>query len=209
MMLPWLGLLGLVVAAAVILLGSRGVESAGDPGDDSPEAGFARDMSTHHRQAVEMAFLILERSDDPAVKLLATDIITTQQHQVGQMYAWLALWGLPQAGLEPPMAWTGHPSDAPMPGMASQEELRHLASLRGVEADREFLRLMIIHHQGGAPMAEAIVERSDNQVVTRLARAIVNSQTAEIETMEAMLAAKGGAPVAAATPAPAHDVHGG
>jgi uncharacterized protein (DUF305 family) len=177
--------------------------AAAAPGDDSAEAGFARDMATHHAQAVEMAFIILERGEDSAVRLLATDILATQQHQIGQMYAWLELWGLPQASLAPAMAWMGHPTDAPMPGMASRGELRHLASLPGPDADREFLRLMIRHHQGGAPMAQAILNRSDEPVVTRLAQAIVSSQTAEVRTMEAMLATLGGSP--AASPEVEHD----
>lgn len=191
------------VAALLWTTNARSAAGAGAPADDSPEAGFARDMSTHHRQAVEMAFLILDRSDDPKVKLLATDILSTQQHQVGQMFAWLDLWGLPQAGFAAPMAWMDHSTDAPMPGMASQNELRNLAALSGVEADREFLRLMIRHHQGGAPMAEALLERSDDDIVTRLARAIVASQTAEIETMVTMLAERGGTPLP--PPVIAHD----
>ncbi len=189
-----------LVAALAILVGAllggvgvaRALPGAATPGDDSAEAGFARDMSTHHRQAVEMAFLILDRTDDPAIRLLATDIITTQQHQIGQMYAWLALWDVPQAGFEEPMAWMGHPAGDRMPGLASPEALRRLADLRGVEAVREFLRLMIEHHRGGVPMAEAVIDRSDQEVVTRLAHAIIDTQSAEIETMEAMLAAKGG-----------------
>lgn len=197
---------GLVVLAA-LLGGIRtlvALPTAAAPADDSAEAGFARDMSIHHRQAVEMAFLILESSDDADLRLLARDILATQQHQVGQMYAWLALWGLPQAGFTEPMAWMGHPAGERMPGMATDEELRHLAALRGPAADQEFLRLMIRHHEGGAPMAQAIIDRSDDEVVTRLAQAIVASQSAEVRTMEAMLAEQGGAP--AATPAAEHEV---
>lgn len=202
---PLVAALGVVMVVVAALVGGARVAGAlpgaAAPADDSAEAGFARDMATHHRQAVEMAFLILERSDDPDMHLLATDIITTQQHQIGQMYAWLALWGLPQAGVDEPMAWMGHPAGERMPGMATDAELRHLAGLRGVAADQEFLRLMIRHHQGGAPMAQAIIDRSDQEVVTRLAQAIVTSQSAEVRTMEAMLTAKGGPPAAAAPPA--------
>ena len=52
----------LVVAAllAGLLLGVGGgmlIPRLGTPGDDSAEAGFLRDMSTHHAQAVEMSMI--------------------------------------------------------------------------------------------------------------------------------------------------------
>jgi len=180
-------------------IGPFQVVAASSPDDESIEAGFARDMSIHHAQAVEMSFIILERGTDSAVRLLATDILSTQQHQIGQMYAWLDLWDLPQASFSPAMAWMGHPVDGPMPGMATRDEVHHLASLSGLDADREFLRLVIRHHQGGAPMADAALAGTDEPHVTRLASAIGTFQTAEVRTMEAMLAALGGASLATPT----------
>ena len=162
------------------------------PADGSAEAGFARDMSAHHLQAVQMAFSILDRSQDPLVRGLASDIIQTQDHQIGQMVAWLDLWGLPATGEEAPMAWMGHPSAGRMPGMATPQEMARLDQLSGEAADREFLRLMIRHHQGGVPMAQAILERSRNAVVTRLARSVIESQQAEVRAMEGLLEQKGG-----------------
>ena len=52
-----------MLAAAIILflivrLGDSGTSAHGD---DSPEAGFARDMKTHHAQAVEMATIVRDR----------------------------------------------------------------------------------------------------------------------------------------------------
>ena len=89
------------------------------PGDDSAEAGFARDMIVHHGQAVQMAEIIRDRTESDAVRLLASDVSLTQQGQVGIMQGWLGVWGLPVTGSQPAMAWMGHPTDGPMPGMAT------------------------------------------------------------------------------------------
>jgi uncharacterized protein (DUF305 family) len=178
------------------------------PGDGSAEAGFARDMTTHHEQAVEMAELIRDRTDDPVLRTLAKDIALTQQGQIGQMMGWLDVWELLPTGEDPPMAWMGHPAGERMPGMATREELAHLAELSGEEADREFLRLMIRHHEGGVPMAQAILERSDNDVVERLARSIIESQTAEVETMTAMLERKEAEPAMSADGSESHEHEG-
>jgi uncharacterized protein (DUF305 family) len=75
------------------------------PGEASVEAGFARDMSVHHAQAVAMAEAIRDRTTDPELKLLATDIALGQQGQIGRMSGWLDEWGLNQTSTATPMAW--------------------------------------------------------------------------------------------------------
>lgn len=165
--------------------------------DTGADAGFSRDMQTHHRQAVEMAFIIRDRTDDAAVRTLAYDIATSQQQQAGQMYGWLVQWGLPQTAPRGPMAWAddGDTSQrsadgmpAMMPGMATDQQLDELRTARGVEAERIFLRLMIDHHRGGVAMAEAALADAKTPEVRTLAGAIDRAQTTEIELMTSMLA---------------------
>jgi len=165
------------------------------PGDDSAEAGFARDMIVHHSQAVEMAEMVRDKTDDEAIQTLATDIALTQQGQIGQMQGWLEVWGLPQTGTEPAMTWMGHEGhEGLMPGMATREELNRLRDAQPEEAKEIFLRLMIEHHRAALPMAEAVLERTDRPAVENLAGAIAASQTGEIRVMEDMLREMGSAP---------------
>lgn len=201
-----------VLAAAVFLLGRATAPTAVTPSTTSAEAGFARDMQTHHLQAVQLSALVRERSDDAAIRLLAFDIATTQQQQAGQMYGWLTVWGLPQASPEPEMTWMTRPTlegvaghdhgssgagpDAahvpgePMPGFATAEQLDELRAADGVEAERIFLELMIEHHVGGVDMAEAVLDRSEHRVVTGFATAMIKAQLSEIVYMEGLLAAR-------------------
>lgn len=179
-------------------------EAAPTPSSTSAEAGFARDMQAHHNQAVEMAILIRDRSDDDELRLLALDIITAQSQQAGQMYAWLTAWNLPQTSSDPPMAWMSQPTldgsmtgmdhgggamaSTEMPGMASSEDVQRLRDADGVEAERIFLELMIAHHRGGMDMAEALLARSDNALIAPLAQSIVMLQQNEIDYMTKLLA---------------------
>jgi uncharacterized protein (DUF305 family) len=200
-----------VIAVGLVLLGGGlavvfgvGQDRANVyPTADSVDAGFSRDMATHHLQGVEMANVALERSEDPEVRQLAFDISSTQTNQVGQMQGWLALWGVPPSGGEQ-MAWmadgghAGHAmTDGLMPGMATEQELAELRGLSGNAFDVQFLRLMIRHHQGGREMAEYAAAHADEPVVANLARTIAETQTAETTTMTAMLAARGGTPLPA------------
>lgn len=199
-----------VIAVGLVLLGgglavALGIGRTDTPGADSVAAGFARDMSRHHLQGVEMANMVADRSEDPEVRQIAFDISATQTNQAGRMQGWLSLWGVPQSGGDT-MAWMtegadhGHDMTADgglMPGMATEEELANLRDLRGTAFDVEFLRLMIRHHQGGLEMAEYAAEHSGVPAVSDLAQAIARAQTAETRTMAAMLTARGGTPLPA------------
>jgi uncharacterized protein (DUF305 family) len=156
------------------------------PGDSSAEPGFARDMSVHHAQAVEMAEIVRFKTESADIRTLATDIALTQQAQIGQMQGWLDVWGLPATGTEPAMSWMGHPTEGRMPGMATPEEINRLEDAPPAEADRQFLYLMIRHHRGAIPMAEAVLERTDRPEVRQLAKAIAASQRQEIRLMDEM-----------------------
>lgn len=176
------------------------------PADTSADAGFARDMVAHHEQAVNMSFIIRENSEDEDIRRLAFDIINTQSVQIGMMSGWLDLWNLPQTSTAVPLAWAGdgmkmdHSSMSDMdssdtagtmmPGMATPEQIEHLKTLRGNEADEQYLKLMIAHHQGGIMMAEAGLKLAKEPDVKRLAQTIVNGQQAEIDAMRQMLAEK-------------------
>lgn len=166
------------------------------PGTNSAEAGFARDMKTHHAQAVEMASIVRDRlsGSETPLHFFLTDMIQTQINQMGQMEAWLNIWGVPQGSADPPMAWMGHEVTGRMPGMASNEEIAELRTLPENEMVVRFMELMIVHHQSAVDMSNAIIERSDNEVVLRVAEAIVRTQQAEIDRMNLFIEEYGGTP---------------
>ena len=178
-------------AGVIVYVISQGTGMAA-PADDSAEAGFARDMKTHHAQAVEMAMIVRDRTTDNDLRSFLTDMILTQQNQVGQFEGWLGVWELPLGTAAKPMAWMGHEVDGLMPGMATQAEIDALRTLPHDEMVREFIRLMIAHHQSGVEMAQGVIDRSENEVVVRLAESIVATQSAEIELLNGILARYGG-----------------
>jgi uncharacterized protein (DUF305 family) len=161
------------------------------PAIDSVDAGFARDMSIHHEQAVQMATLIMDRTDDQAIKSLAYDILTTQQGQIGIMSGWLDVWDLPWTSAGPRMTWMGMSVDGLMPGMATPEQLASLREAHGPAADVIFLELMIPHHRAGVEMAQYALDHAGAAPVRSLAQGIVDAQALEIEYMQELLAAKG------------------
>ncbi|MFJ8841277.1 DUF305 domain-containing protein [Streptomyces cyaneofuscatus] len=205
--------LALVLAGVAAFASARGEGESGVPAADSADAGFARDMAVHHQQAVEMSFIVRDRTDDEDVRRLAYDIANTQANQRGMLLGWLDLWELPKLAPDGagPMAWMegmeggeghgehggGHGSSGGgglMPGMATKDELKRLGGLRGEQAEVFFLQLMTDHHKGGVSMAEACASLCAVPVEKRLARGMVEGQQSELGLMRDMLAARGAKP---------------
>ncbi|MGW3567927.1 DUF305 domain-containing protein [Streptomyces sp. NPDC000941] len=213
-----LALLTLVTVGVLWLTADRSDGSTGPstPTKASAEAGFARDMSVHHQQAVEMSFIVRDDTDDEDVRRLAYDIINTQANQRGMMLGWLDLWGLSVTSEDPPMTWMKESMDhgsmdsmdsmgpdggykphdgSLMPGMATNTQLDQLRKAKGRAAEVMFLRLMIAHHKGGIDMAKGAVELVKDPTVKLLAQGMVDSQQSEIQLMNDMLKKRGADPV--------------
>lgn len=222
-----------VAAAAVVLAllfaGAATVASARGDGDGqhtsapavripasgSADAGFARDMAVHHQQAVEMSFIVRDRTDDEDVRRLAYDIANTQANQRGMLLGWLDLWELPKAAVgQEPMAWmaagqhAGHDmagmpgmdggyaahDGSLMPGMATRTELGQLRRVSGRQAEILYLQLMTDHHRGGVDMARGCADLCTVKAEKRLARGMVEGQQSELRAMAGMLTERGAAP---------------
>src|SRR5690242_11299902 len=131
---------GVRVAAIVVVAALVGAIAAlvpaprwTTPRGDSADAAFGRRTAPHPAPAAGLSFVIRDKSDDPALRALAYDIIVTQSAQRGVFMGWLQEWGLPQASARSRMAWMpGHEHMPPaggaplMHGMASDDELRRL-----------------------------------------------------------------------------------
>ncbi|MFU8870892.1 DUF305 domain-containing protein [Micromonospora sp. SL4-19] len=195
-------LAGATVAAAFALAACGGTDHSTAPGghgtgaagSGSPSAGasfgdadvmFAQMMIPHHQQAVEMAGLADGRAADPEVKKLAAQIRAAQAPEIATMTGWLAAWGRPA-----PSATAGHGRpgmDHGMPGMMSDADLAKLEAFTGVDFDRQFLTMMIAHHEGAITMAKDELARGVNPEARALAQRIVDAQQAEIDAMKKLL----------------------
>ncbi|MFB6817058.1 DUF305 domain-containing protein [Streptomyces sp. NPDC056347] len=176
--------------------GTPAPSAAASPADSSVDVGFARDMSIHHQQAVEMSFIVRDRTSDEAVRRLAYDIINTQANQRGMMLGWLELWGRAKSSSAPPMRWMGHTFEprgdgSLMPGMATDTELDALRAAKGRAAEVMYLKLMTTHHRAGAEMAQAAANSADTEAIRGLAAGMVRGQESEIALMADMLKERG------------------
>ena len=201
---PWA-----VVAATLAALGLilwfvvPGDEDTSEvPTAASADAGFARDMAVHHQQAVEMSFIVRDRTDDEDVRRLAYDIAQTQANQRGMLLGWLDLWDLPKSSTDGYMAWMkgdahmGHQVEdgSLMPGMATNSEIDQLRKAGDKQAEILYLQLLTDHHMGGVTMARACAEQCTVPQEQKLAQGMVEAQQSEMQLMADMLKERGSAP---------------
>jgi uncharacterized protein (DUF305 family) len=206
-MFPFLGTRnGRIIAgalAAVFLLaigfGAGLLTRPGTPGDDSAEAGFARDMSTHHAQAVEMGMIAFQKASLPDVRTLGGDIALNQKGQIGVMSTWLKDWGLDVNTTRAPMSWMPNGQaelvNNLMPGMATREEVAKLNSATGKQVDILFCQYMLRHHLGGIHMVDDVLAQHPRPEVAELAQTMKQNQTAEVSVLRTLLTQLGAQPL--------------
>jgi uncharacterized protein (DUF305 family) len=194
---------GMVLGAVILLLvgffAGALSRTSGTPGENSPEAGFARDMSEHHAQAVEMGMIAYQRATSRDVRTLGGDIAITQQGQIGVMNTWLKDWDLGPTGSRPPMAWMPDGQRALngnlMPGMATATEMAKLRAAKGKNVDILFCQYMLRHHLGGIHMVQGLLSETSNPDVRYLATTMLNGQTNEVAVLRNLLSTLGAKPL--------------
>ena len=140
-------------------------------------------MIAHHAQAIYMSRMAAARQANPRVLKFANKIDQSQQAEIRLMQDWLIA---NKQSAPDTSAWR----TMQMPGMLTAEQLKTLDAAKGTEFDRQFLMLMIQHHQGALKMVADLLAAplaAQDADVSVFANDVVTVQTAEIDTMEQML----------------------
>ena len=156
------------------------------------DIGFSQSMSVHHQQAIWMSQFLLD-GRPTRLTALAQAIAYSQLEELGEMQGWLRLWKRPLLTAASSMDWMLLGAEAPdkaltqylldcrrspagMIGLATHDQINRLRQLSGVDRDREFLSLMLAHHEGAVPMAQFAVDHASLPAVRELAGRIVLDQ---------------------------------
>jgi uncharacterized protein (DUF305 family) len=144
---------------------------------------FMQGMIAHHAQAIYMSRMAASRQANPRLLKFANKIDQSQQAEIRLMQDWLRA----NKQVAPD---TGSWRTMTMPGMLTAEQLAKLDASRGNEFDRQFLALMIQHHEGALKMVADLFATplaGQDVDVSVFANDVQTVQTAEIDTMHQML----------------------
>jgi uncharacterized protein (DUF305 family) len=147
------------------------------------DVNFLQLMYPHHAQAVEMARLVPSRSQNEQLRTLAANVEKAQAPEMEQISTLLQSFGKPlPTGAGHTMDMSGN-----MPGMMTDAQMNTLAAASGADFDRQWMAMMIDHHNGAIAMANTELANGANPDAKALATAIITAQQSEIATMRGML----------------------
>ncbi|WP_263730546.1 DUF305 domain-containing protein [Cellulomonas sp. SG140] len=149
---------------------------------------FAQMMIVHHQGAVQMAQLAADRAVTYEVRAFGKRIVAAQGQEIERMSAWLTAWGeAPSSGQDGANGTGMAHSGMQVEGMDQTAVTADLKGRNGKDFDRQFLTMMIAHHQSALEMAKVEQAEGLNADAVELSGTIATSQTAEMDEMRAML----------------------
>ena len=187
-----------VPGAAVRILTPAEASRIANTSFTAADVAFMQMMIVHHEQAVTMAALAPSRTNNPQLLTVAGRITAAQKDEAKFMRDWLTRRRQPVAMSSAAYALMNHSamghmapghSGPTMKGMATAAQLAALTATKGATFDRQFLDLMIAHHNGAVGMVEELTDRGGtaaDPILYQFINDVSNEQTAEIKKMDAL-----------------------
>ena len=141
-----------------------------------PDLDFIQGMIPHHQGAIDMAKVVLQFGKDTEVKNLAENVIKAQDGEIAFMKAWLTKTDVATLATSPE-ATKGN-------GMAMDNMMKSMMTAYTGDADVDFIKGMIPHHQGAIDMAKVAIQFAKDPEVLKLAGDVVKAQEGEISFMK-------------------------
>jgi len=162
--------LGLLGVAAV--LGT----ACGEPNPTGPGAAdrtLVAELLPHHHLGMVLTEEGAQRAAEVRLRRLIFEMGSYHAVEIDTLEQWADAWGVSSA--------------ASFPGELSAPELERLPTLQGLDHDIWWLHLMIEHHEGALAITAATAADSLLPDVASLAATVRRVQTAELDTMRALL----------------------
>ncbi len=140
-----------------------------------PDMDFLQGMIPHHQGAIEMSKVVLQFGKDPEVKTLAENVIKAQEGEIAFMKAWIEKSDKSKL-VESPEAAKGN-------GDAMNAMMKNMVMTYSDDADVDYIKGMIPHHQGAIDMAKVALQFAKDPAVLKLAGEVVKAQEGEISFM--------------------------
>jgi len=137
----------------------------------STDKEFLENMIPHHEEAVMTAREVLARGKTTEVKVLAENIISSQNKEIEMMKVWYEDW----YGID----YMQTVNYTPM--------MRELSALSGKALDKLFVEDMIMHHMGAIMMAKQLASFTQRTELLGIGKAIIETQETEVVMMKGWL----------------------
>ena len=142
---------------------------------------FANTMVAHHQSAVDMAKEVISKGTNAEVKTMAQKIVTAQEAEIAQFKSIIANYKMPEMKADVKdehneLGETMEKMETKMKGMTKTGN-----------ADKDFLMMMIPHHESAVTMGEDELSHGKNLELKKMAQKIMEDQSKEIKQFETLL----------------------
>jgi uncharacterized protein (DUF305 family) len=145
---------------------------------------YANMMIMHHQAAIDMSETALAKGNDAQVKTWAQNIITTQKADIAQMETLVKNYKMPEMKKE-----GGEMHNELGETMKIMMDKMKAVNM-SVNTDKDFVMMMILHHESAVTMAEDEISHGKQFELKKIAQKVITDQTKEIKDFNAWLASK-------------------
>jgi len=138
------------------------------------DVDFVSMMIIHHQGAIDMATSEIASGKDENIKLMANNIVQDQQKEIATMQIWL----------EKNKDKKSTSGDNSKKLMESMNAMMNPDMKMTGDADKDFVIMMILHHQGAIEMAGVEINNGTDQEIKMMAQEILKKQKAEVDQMK-------------------------
>lgn len=144
---------------------------------------YANMMIPHHQSAVDMAQEYLPKAKDEKIKTMAQNIIAAQQKEIGELKTMIANHKPSDAKAHSGEGHAAGEHNELMETMNKMIDEMKAMKMTG-DADKDFVMMMIPHHQSAVDMAENEISHGKNYDLKKLSQKIVADQNSEIKEFQ-------------------------
>ena len=155
---------------------------------------FATMMVMHHQSAIRIAEIEIAKGKDSEAKTMAQNMITAQKSEIDQFQS-IINNHKPKSRKEYSAPNKDHSGSGTGHG-ESHDELREsnhimMENMKALKmtgnTDKDFILMMIPHHEGAIAMAEAEMSHGDHLELKKMALKIITNQKKEIDELRGWL----------------------
>ncbi len=143
---------------------------------------FANMMILHHQAAIDISEVEITKGSDNQIKTMAQNIITAQKAEIEQLQQFVKNYKMPVVKKQ-----NGEMHNELSETMKTMMAKMNDMAMNG-NTDKDFVLMMIPHHEGAITMAENQISHGKNFELKKMAQKMIEDQSKEISEFKTLFA---------------------